>query len=387
MRGNLFRGAAVIAALSLAAPPLTSAQTAELTVQPEATTFTAEHLDALLAPVALYPDALLVQVLMASTFPLQVVEASRWLEEPGNKDLQGEALAQALENLNWDPSVKSLVPFPQVVATLEQPARMDAAAWLRVRDPAGRCDGVGPTAAASGAGSGHSDDNPTAACGRGERHDRHRTGKPEYRLRAGLQSDCRLWRLAKSGVSAGVYSAAGRLFAGQRGRWRICLWCRRGDRRLVVGMGASGVASRPRPRRRGSVQPYQREPGRDPVRGLASTAPCRGGPTFPSAGGAGRTATASHAASGEHLRLAECHGAWSSGAPLDGTRVPTAARSVDPAETAGRAPAGRYRAASRPPERRLPAALWIASAGRRVRHCARRCGEPNVPQRRRVPDV
>ena len=72
----------------------------------------------MLAPVALYPDALLVQVLMASTFPLQVVEASRWLEEPGNKDLQGDALAQALESLNWDPSVKSLVPFPQVVATL-----------------------------------------------------------------------------------------------------------------------------------------------------------------------------------------------------------------------------------------------------------------------------
>jgi hypothetical protein len=118
MRGNLFRGAAVIAALSLAAPPLSVAQPTEPTVQPEATSFNAEHLDALLAPVALYPDALLVQVLMASTFPLQVVEASRWLKEPGNKDLQGEALAQALESLNWDPSVKSLVPFPQVVATL-----------------------------------------------------------------------------------------------------------------------------------------------------------------------------------------------------------------------------------------------------------------------------
>jgi hypothetical protein len=54
MRGNLFRGAAVIAALSLAASPLASAQTTEPTVQPEATSFNAEHLDALLAPVALY---------------------------------------------------------------------------------------------------------------------------------------------------------------------------------------------------------------------------------------------------------------------------------------------------------------------------------------------
>ena len=188
-------------------------------------------------------------------------------------------------------------------------------------------------------------------------------GKPEYRLRAGLQSDGRLWRLAKSGVSACVYSSAGRLFAGQRGRWRICLWHRRGDRRLAVGMGASGVASRPRPRRCGSLQPYQREPGCDPVRGLASTALCRGGPTFPTADGAGRTATASGAPGGVHLRLAECHDAWSSGAPLDGARVPAAARSVDPTETAGRAPAGRYRAACQPPARRLPAAIWIDPRG------------------------
>ncbi len=127
MHGNLFRGAAVIAALSLFAPPLSSAQTAEPTEQPgptdqprqpEAPQFSAEQLDALLAPVALYPDALLVQVLMASTFPLQVVEASRWRNSLGHDTLQGDPLAQALETLPWDPSVKSLVPFPQVLAML-----------------------------------------------------------------------------------------------------------------------------------------------------------------------------------------------------------------------------------------------------------------------------
>jgi Protein of unknown function (DUF3300) len=133
MRGNLFRGAAVIAALSLAVPPLSSAQTTEPTEQPnqpgptgqpdqpaqsEAAQFNDEQLDALLAPIALYPDALLVQVLMASTFPLQVVEASRWFNQLGHDTLQGDALAQALEPLPWDPSVKSLVPFPQVVAML-----------------------------------------------------------------------------------------------------------------------------------------------------------------------------------------------------------------------------------------------------------------------------
>jgi Protein of unknown function (DUF3300) len=86
--------------------------------QSEPTTFNAEQLDALLAPVALYPDELLTQVLMAATYPLQVVEASRWLEQPGNAQLQSEALAKALESENWDPSVKSLVPFPQVLAML-----------------------------------------------------------------------------------------------------------------------------------------------------------------------------------------------------------------------------------------------------------------------------
>ena len=142
MRGNLFRGAAVIAALSLAAPPLASAQTTEPTEQTEATTFNAEHLDALLAPVALYPDALLVQVLMASTFPLQVVEASRWLEQP---DQQGSAGRRAWRR-RWRPQLGSEREIAGAVPTgagdAEQPARMDAAAGLRVRDPAGRRDGV-----------------------------------------------------------------------------------------------------------------------------------------------------------------------------------------------------------------------------------------------------
>jgi hypothetical protein len=142
MRGCLFRGATVIAALSLVAPTASPAQTADpadqsgqlepgaqsgqtdqsaQTGQPgqtEASAFSAEQLDALLAPIALYPDALLVQVLMASTFPLQVVEASRWLNDLGHDTLQGDALAQALSRLPWDPSVKSLAPFPQIVAML-----------------------------------------------------------------------------------------------------------------------------------------------------------------------------------------------------------------------------------------------------------------------------
>jgi hypothetical protein len=80
--------------------------------------YSPQQLDALLAPVALYPDELLTQTLMATTYPLQVVEAERWLQDPANKALTGDALTQALAAKDWDPSVKSLVPFPQVLAML-----------------------------------------------------------------------------------------------------------------------------------------------------------------------------------------------------------------------------------------------------------------------------
>ena len=80
--------------------------------------FNTEQLDALVASIALYPDDLLTQLLMASTFPLEVVAASRWVEDPAHKSLSGDALVKGLEAEPWDPSVKSLVPFPVVLATM-----------------------------------------------------------------------------------------------------------------------------------------------------------------------------------------------------------------------------------------------------------------------------
>jgi hypothetical protein len=70
------------------------------------------------ASIALYPDDLLTQLLMASTFPLEVVAASRWVEDPAHKSLSGDALVKGLEAEPWDPRVKSLVPFPVVLATM-----------------------------------------------------------------------------------------------------------------------------------------------------------------------------------------------------------------------------------------------------------------------------
>jgi len=80
--------------------------------------FSKEQLEQILAPIALYPDDLVVQVLMASTYPIEVVQADRWVKQ--NKDLKGDALADALEKQDWDPSVKSLVNFPQVLSMLSE---------------------------------------------------------------------------------------------------------------------------------------------------------------------------------------------------------------------------------------------------------------------------
>jgi hypothetical protein len=88
-------------------PPANAAQTGPV--------FKPEELDQILAPIALYPDELLAQVLMASTYPLEIVQADRWAREPANAQLKGDQLSAALEQQPWDPSVKSLVPVPQVL--------------------------------------------------------------------------------------------------------------------------------------------------------------------------------------------------------------------------------------------------------------------------------
>lgn len=80
------------------------------------TTFTTAQIDQWVAPVALYPDALLSQVLMASTYPANVVQAVQWSRD--NPTLQGDAAIQAVASQPWDPSVKSLVAFPQLMALM-----------------------------------------------------------------------------------------------------------------------------------------------------------------------------------------------------------------------------------------------------------------------------
>lgn len=97
----------------MALPPAVNAQPAT-----DAKTFKTEELDQLLAPIALYPDELLTTVLMAATYPLEVVQAARWRKEPANTKLSGEALTKALVSKDWDPSVKTLTQFPDVLQTM-----------------------------------------------------------------------------------------------------------------------------------------------------------------------------------------------------------------------------------------------------------------------------
>jgi hypothetical protein len=106
-----------------------------------------EELDQLVAPIALYPDALLAEVLMSSTYPLEIVQADRWVTE--NKNLKGDALKAAVDKQSWDDSVKSLIATPSVLAMMsakldwtqklgdavlaQQPDVMDAVQRLRVK--------------------------------------------------------------------------------------------------------------------------------------------------------------------------------------------------------------------------------------------------------------
>ncbi len=111
--GKLISG--VLALVMMVLPALTHAQ-----IPAGSKPFKIEELDQLLAPIALYPDELLTKVLMASTYPLEIVQASRWRKEPANAKLTGTALSKALEQKDWDPSVKALSQFSDVLHTMSE---------------------------------------------------------------------------------------------------------------------------------------------------------------------------------------------------------------------------------------------------------------------------
>lgn len=115
VRLKQFLALVLVWGIVLVTSPANAAPTAGMYLPQEAppANLTSSQIDALVAPVALYPDALVAQVLAASTFPNEVVEADQWLKD--NQSLQGEALAQAVNKQSWDPSVQALTQFPSVL--------------------------------------------------------------------------------------------------------------------------------------------------------------------------------------------------------------------------------------------------------------------------------
>ncbi len=107
-------------AVGQAPPPSGSPPAADASSQPAQgeKTFSQEQLDQVVAPIALYPDDLLAQVLMAATYPIEIVQAERWVK--ANPSLKDKALEDALQKQSWDPAVKSLAVFPQVLTMMSE---------------------------------------------------------------------------------------------------------------------------------------------------------------------------------------------------------------------------------------------------------------------------
>lgn len=121
---GLRRGLAVLLVLTLVCPPsavVRPGYAQEQGGQDQAQNqpaYSAAQLEQLVAPIALYPDSLVAQILMASTYPIEIVEAARWSKQ--NPKVSGSALEDAMQKQSWDASVKSLTAFPQVLAMMDE---------------------------------------------------------------------------------------------------------------------------------------------------------------------------------------------------------------------------------------------------------------------------
>ena len=137
-------------AMMIATPGVVLAQATDTKPpQPEQILLKPEQLDALVAPIALYPDALLANLLAASTYPLEVVQADRWLNE--HKKLKGDALKAEVDKQGWDDSVKALAATPTVLSMMSDKLDWTKDARRRGAGPAAGRDGRDPAAAGEGA--------------------------------------------------------------------------------------------------------------------------------------------------------------------------------------------------------------------------------------------
>jgi uncharacterized membrane protein YgcG len=110
---GVLEGGCASQAIQVAAPPPAMAEPTPASAPRQP----AQDLDQLVAPIALYPDALVAQILAAATYPTQIVEADRWLQQ--HPDLKGDSLAKAVDAQSWDPGVKALTQVPGLLAMMD----------------------------------------------------------------------------------------------------------------------------------------------------------------------------------------------------------------------------------------------------------------------------
>ena len=257
--------AAFLMACLLAAAPARAAEPAP---------FTAAELDQKLASIALFPDALLSQVLMASTYPSDVAQAVEWAY--AHRQFEGDAAVQAVQDKPWDPSVQSLVAFPQVLAMLGENPQ-----WVRdlgdafLAQPGDVMDSVQfLRAKAKDAGNLASNEQQvitiearaaSAADCRGDRaapadaDHRHRPGQPAGRVRAHLQPALGVRPMVASGVSAVLLPAAAALGLGLEQRRPCRVLVGRGHRRVELAVGRCRLAPARRQHQRQPLEHHQRQ--------------------------------------------------------------------------------------------------------------------------------
>ena len=191
--------------LAQAAPSTAPKAAAEETKLPP------EQLDALVAPIALYPDPLLGQVLVASTYPLEIIQLQQWLAK--NTGLKDKALADAVAKQPWDPSIQAMAALPGRRQAARRRHPVDHRPRQRLPRAAGRRHGRRPADAQEGRGHRRAGVERAAEGGdegrRAEDGDRHRAGEPPGHLRPHLQPGGRL-RPAGLPVSADLLPAYSR---------------------------------------------------------------------------------------------------------------------------------------------------------------------------------
>ena len=247
----------------------------------DAKPFSNEQLDQLTAQIALYPDSLLAQLLMATTYPEDFAAAAAWSK--AHPDAKGDDAVKMVENEPWDPSVASLVAFPEVLITLGETARLGAQHRRCVPRAARRRHELRAAASPEGAGRGQPEVERTGNgvdAGAGARAAAAtqtvvvqqsapppqviviEPAQPSGGLRAVVQPDGRVRTVAVGGVPAVLLPAAARLLVVAADRHRHRLGCRHRRHQRAVGRRplGRGLGPQQRQHQRQPLQQHQRQP-------------------------------------------------------------------------------------------------------------------------------